>query len=42
MPYGLLSKRAGVLVMLPSAVMADGSVMLSIWTPSSVDEVTAA
>ena len=36
------SSRAGVSVMLPAAVMADGSVMSSIWTLLSPYAATAA
>jgi hypothetical protein len=46
MPDALFSSSSSVLVpgslMLPAAVMSDGSVMLSIWTPSSDCPVTAA
>ena len=42
MPRAPRSAREAVSVMLPSAVMADGSVMSSIWTPSSESAATAA
>ena len=41
-PFSRSSLAPSVSVMLPSAVMADGSVTLSIWTPSSSYAATAA